>query len=113
MKRKPWELFSEALRRALFLAGAVALVTALWAAVAVEDAELVVQTWREGSDTDRLVEQSISSATAGIGISLLLCIPIIAYVSIFAGYVGSRRWPYVVMSAMQLFIISLVAFGVV
>jgi hypothetical protein len=109
MKRQSWQVFAAALRGFLVLAVVVAVpATVLVLASPSLGAEEIVAAWGRPA---RPAAQFFSLGNfAVVG---FLIIPLVAYLAAFVAYVGIRRWPYVVMTVLQLLVFLTVALGVV
>lgn len=109
MKRTSWQAFAGALRGFLILAVVIAVpATVLILTSPTIGTEEVVTSWKNSaSPPERLF------SLANVAILGFLTIPIVGYAAVFVAYAKDRRWPYLVMTLLQLGILATVASGLV
>ncbi|MEX2443731.1 MAG: hypothetical protein WD492_09015 [Alkalispirochaeta sp.] len=109
MKRESWQTFAGAMRGFLILAVVIAdPATVLILTSPTIGTEEIVSAWkRSASPPARLF------SLGNVAILGFLIIPMVGYVAAFVAYAKVRRWPYFVMTLLQLLIFVTVALGVV
>jgi hypothetical protein len=124
--REPWEVFASVLTGALgvvllvsiFLVGTdIAAVTRAdggkvelerWQS-GIREADIVAPGAANGGDASRGGEVTDRTSPL-VAMVLFACIPIVTYAVGLVSFVRRRRWPYVIMTAMQVALLLAVAF---
>lgn len=109
MKRESWQAFAGALRGFLILAVVIAVpATVLILTSPTIGTEEIVTTWKNSASPPAHLFSLGNAALIGF-----LIIPLVGYAAVFAAYAKVRRWPYFIMTLLQLLIFLTVAVGVV
>lgn len=109
MKRESWQAFAGALRGFLILAVVIAVpATVLILTSPTIGTEEIVSAWkRSASPPSRLF------SLGNLAVVGFLIIPMVGYAAAFSAYARIRRWPYFIMTLLQLLIFVIVAAGIV